>query len=61
MLNLLTTWSLRTITVASCFLLAAANAQDAYDVMSGRSQTLSPPSTMMALVITLSISRRKHA
>ncbi len=43
--NVLITWSLRTI-AASCFFLTAANAQEAYDIMSGRIQTMIPPSML---------------
>jgi hypothetical protein len=46
--NVLTIWSLRTIIAAQCFLLTTANAQEAYDIMSGRIQTNSAPSTMLS-------------
>jgi hypothetical protein len=44
----LTTLSLRTTVAASSLLLTAANAQEAYDIMSGRIQTASAPSMMLS-------------
>ena len=45
MLNIPTIGRLRTTIAASCFLLTTANAQDAYDIMSGGIQTTSRSST----------------
>jgi hypothetical protein len=46
--NVITTRSLRMIVAASCLLLTAANAQEAYDIMSGRVQTTSAQSRMLS-------------